>query len=125
MLSAASRAGNIHLKKNKIVPSLAVQKIIPAKFPGGEDSLKKFLAKIKWPYTNDNISGPIKVSFYIEKDGSLTNFKIEKGVRPDFDLVALETIKKLPDWLPATKSGKTIRSKHILPIDFYIEVINN
>jgi protein TonB len=89
-----------------------------ATFPGGIRAYNKFLSKnLKWP-GDEEATGRVIVSFYIEKDGRLTNFKIVKSMGREFDAEALRVLKKSPKWIPAMKNGKTIRIKYAVPINF-------
>jgi len=88
-------------------------------FPGGIKAYGKFLNKnLKWPGDMES-TGRVIVSFYIEKDGHLTHFKIVKSMGSDFDAEALRVLKKSPKWIPGMKDGKAVRVKHSVPINFY------
>jgi protein TonB len=95
------------------------QVIIPARFPGGEKAYGKFLEKnLKWPGTSIDAQGRIIITFTVEKNGRLTNIRVSKGLGEPFDREALRVIKKSPDWIPATKNGKPMRSTQSVPINF-------
>src|SRR5258708_4295522 len=89
-------------------------------FPGGDDAFYKFLSKnLKWPVSDDiDIQGHVLISFIVEKDGSLTNFKVEKKLRPEMDAEARRVLKKSLKWIPGIKNGKAIRAKYMVPINF-------
>ena len=90
-------------------------------FPGGIDGYNKFLTKnLKWPKTAIDAQGRVFVSFIIEKDGHLTNFKIEKSLEKDFDDEAIRVLKKMPRWTPAMKNGKIVRVRFAIPIKFML-----
>lgn len=87
-------------------------------FPGGLDELNKFLIKnLKWP-SQDDVQGRVYINFIVEKDGRLTNFKIERKLRPEFDKEALRVLKKMPRWKPATVNGKPVKCRDTVPINF-------
>jgi len=89
-------------------------------FSGGEKAYYKFLAtNLKRPNQND-VFGRVFVSFFVEKDGSLTGFKVEKSLGKDYDDEALRVLRKSPKWIPARKNGSSIRIKYIVPINFDI-----
>ncbi|HEX7584255.1 MAG TPA: energy transducer TonB, partial [Prolixibacteraceae bacterium] len=57
-------------------------------FTGGEMALRSFLANtVKYPVEamEKGIQGKVFVSYIIEKDGSITNVKIQRGVHPSLD----------------------------------------
>ncbi|MFI5140023.1 MAG: energy transducer TonB, partial [Sphingobacteriales bacterium] len=91
-------------------------------FPGGIKAYGKFLEKnLKWPKNDDDdTQGRVIISFYIEKDGSLTNFKVERSLGKDFDAEALRVLRKSPKWIPVMENGKAIRCRYTLPINFIL-----
>ena len=55
----------------------------PASFPGGETEMMKFISSnVKYPETEktNKVEGICYVQFIVEKDGTLTDVKILKGV---------------------------------------------
>jgi len=87
-------------------------------FPGGDKAYGRFLNKnLKWPSPDDD-NGRVVISFIIEKDGSLTSFKVERSIRKDFDAEAIRVLKKSPKWIPGRLNGKPIRAKYMVPINF-------
>ena len=63
-----------------------------------------------------NESGSVIVKFCIEKDGSVTNISIRKGISKNVDESVLKTISKMPKWKPGFVNGKPVRSWFTLPI---------
>jgi protein TonB len=89
-------------------------------FPGGQKAFYKFLSKnLKWP-GDPEVSGRVIVGFVVEKDGSLTHFKILRSLGKDFDAEALRVLKKSPKWMPATINSKPVRRGVMQPINFII-----
>lgn len=87
-------------------------------FKGGIDSLKKYLAKnLHYPKTATK-SGTVYVQFIIEKDGTITNATVLKGVEPVIDAEALRVVRMMPAWIPAKQQNKPIATKYNLPIKF-------
>lgn len=65
------------------------------------------------------ITGVVQVQFVVEKDGSLSEFKIIKGIHGSCDKEALRLIKECPlKWIPATQNGINLRSEVVVPINF-------
>ena len=90
-------------------------------FPGGQNALTHFIYRsVKYPEVarKQKIQGRVICSFIIEKDGKISEVKIEKGVYSFLDEEALRVLKTMPDWKPGLKAGKPIRVKYILPIYF-------
>ncbi|MDB5133867.1 MAG: TonB family protein [Mucilaginibacter sp.] len=95
------------------------QNLKPPHFPGGEDAFHNYLIKnSKWPIVTTDIQGIIIINFAIEKDGTLTEFKIEKGLKRELDAEALRVIRCCPKWKPALRNGKPIRSTYSVPIAY-------
>lgn len=92
-------------------------------FPGGQDSLYKFLsANIIYPKeARDNgIEGKVFVNFTIEKDGSINEVKVIKGVHPLLDEEAVRVVESFPKWKPGKQKGKTVRVSYNLPLNFVL-----
>jgi protein TonB len=90
------------------------------KFPGGESAYYKFLSRnLQWPKdAPDDIQGRVIISFIIEKNGQLSNFKIERGIEKHCDAEAIHLVKKIPRFIPGKKSGKSVRDKYFVVIPF-------
>jgi TonB family protein len=87
-------------------------------FPGGLKAYQKFLNEnLKWPSQID-AQGKVIISFIVEKDGRLTNIKVDKKLGAEFDNEALRVIKKMPRWEPAMLKGKSVRCRYTIPINF-------
>jgi TonB family protein len=94
-----------------------------AQFPGGAIEIHKFIAhNMKYPQDaiEKNISGRVYVSFVIEKDGSISQITIDRGVFPSLDSEAIRIIAYLQNWIPATCSGLPVRTRVRMPITFSI-----
>jgi TonB family protein len=93
-------------------------------FPGGLDAFFKFLGKnIRYPANarENGTQGRIIISFVVEKDGSLTDVKVVKGIGDGCDEEAVRVIKMSPKWNPGVQDGKPVRVKYSVPIAFAID----
>jgi protein TonB len=73
-------------------------------FPGGEDSLKRYLAKnIVYPESaRDNaIEGKVVIRFRVGLDGIADSFRIVKSLSTECDYQVLRAFKQMPKWIPA------------------------
>lgn len=68
----------------------------------------------------NNEIGKVFVSFVVEKDGSIQNVKVEKGVSSILDAEAMRVVRNMPKWIPAMKDGKEVRTALTLPIVFHL-----
>ena len=90
-------------------------------FPGGMGECMKFLGKnIKYPEEaiEKGIQGRVIVQMVIEKDGTITNTKVVKGVDPLLDAEALRVVNQSPKWIPGKQRGQAVRVKYTLPVMF-------
>lgn len=90
-------------------------------FPGGMEAFYKFLdANIHYPQDarDEKKEGRVIVQFVVEKDGTLTDIKIVRGVFPSIDAEALRIIKSSPKWKPGLQNGRMVRVQYSVPIRF-------
>lgn len=97
-----------------------------AEFPGGNVALKTWITKnLKYPPAakEKSIQGKCFVKFIVEKDGSITQVVILKGVTDclDCDKEAVRVIKMMPKWKPGKINGAAVRSSFNLPIAFVLD----
>lgn len=92
-----------------------------AEFPGGEEALISYLSSsISYPEEakKEGIEGKVFVNFVVEKDGSIGEVKIKRGIGGGCDEEAIRVIKEMPKWEPATQRNKEVRLEMNLPINF-------
>ena len=95
-----------------------------AEFPGGQGALMKFLSNnIRYPESaqQNDIQGRVIVKFVVEKDGSIGNVTVVKGVDRDLDREAIRVVKKMPRWQPGKNNGVAMRSYFNLPVTFRLQ----
>ena len=93
-------------------------------FPGGEAAMYKFIGKnIEYPRMakESGISGRVYVTFVVERDGSVTDVKILRGIGGGCDEEAVRVIKKMPRWSPGKQRGKPVRVQYRMPIKFTLQ----
>lgn len=95
-----------------------------AEFPGGQAALMKWLSNnIRYPESaqQNDIQGRVVVKFVVEKDGSIGQATIAKGVDKDLDREAIRVVKKMPKWQPGKNNGVAVRSYFTLPVTFRLQ----
>ena len=95
-----------------------------AEFPGGQVALMKWLRdNMRYPETaqQNDVQGKVIVKFVVEKDGSIGNATIAKGVDKDLDREAIRVVKKMPKWQPGKNNGVAVRSYFTLPVTFKLQ----
>lgn len=68
------------------------------------------------------IEGRVFVEFVVEKDGSLTDIKVVKGIGAGCDEEAVRVISQAPKWNPGKQRGREVRVRMIMPIMFKLVV---
>jgi len=97
---------------------------ILSEYVGGDEALIKFLQKnLVYPEEArlKGIEGRIIIGFVVEKDGSLTNFKILRGVHPILDNEALRVVKLMPKFIPGKIKNKPVRVQFNIPVTFKLK----
>jgi periplasmic protein TonB len=67
---------------------------------------------------DNNIKGTVVVTFIVEKDGSVTNVKVVKGVHPLLDEEAIKVISSSPRWSPGLQRGQAVRVRYSIALIF-------
>ncbi len=98
----------------------SVSSVMP-QYEGGITALMNFLAtNMKYPVEaqKKKLEGRVIVSFVVEKDGSLSDFKVVRSIDPLLDAEALRVAKLQKKWKPGYEKGKPVRVQYTLPITF-------
>lgn len=89
----------------------------PAEFPGGMGEFYKFISKnFRYPAKGAEVQGRVFISFIVEKNGSLTNFKVLRGLGNSLDEEAIRILKLSPKWKPGRHNGTVVRQLYTVPI---------
>ncbi len=94
---------------------------IMPEFPGGLQALYAYLGKVlKYPRMAQelNIHGTVIVGFVIEKDGSVSNVQILRGIGGGCDEEALKAIQNMPKWNPGKMGTHPVRVRYTVPVRF-------
>ena len=108
------------------IDTLGVKKEMPEKiicyfppvpsFPG---NIQEFLrTHLVWPAgrKNKNVEGRVIVKFYIDRDGSCSQFKVLRSLKRSFDAEALRVLKLMPKWDVSSMEGNG--TWYVLPVYF-------
>ncbi|MFI5151059.1 MAG: energy transducer TonB [Bacteroidia bacterium] len=118
-----SRKGKSGGKDDEKIFSFAEQ---APEFPGGEAALMKFLGQnIHYPeIERDNgVSGMVVLSFVVNKEGTIHDIRILRGVKggPGLGEEAIRVILMMPDWKPGTMNGKKVMVQYNLPVSYKLK----
>lgn len=103
----------------KIYDFISIEK--QPEFPGGITKFYEYLGKsIRYPKLalENNVQGKVFLSFIVEKDGSLSDVQITRGLGSGTDEEAIRVIKESPKWNPGIADGKTVRVKYNINVNF-------
>lgn len=90
--------------------------ITQPKFPGGILEFYKFIGtNFKVP-TELKGSGKVVLSFMVEKDGSLSEFKILKDLGFGTADEVIRVLKLSPKWIPGKENNEAVRVQYSLPV---------
>lgn len=92
-------------------------------FKGGLQAFGSFLGNnLSYPSDDrDNrVQGRVYISFIVEKDGSLSDVKVVRGVSDGINNEALRVINKSPKWIPGLQRGKPVKVSYTVPIVFQL-----
>ena len=93
-------------------------------FPGGEQAMMKFVAEnINYPQEakDKEIAGRVFVSFVVEKDGSVDEVKVMRGIGGGCDEEVVRVVKAMPKWKPGKQDGKPVRVNYMMPFNFKLD----
>ncbi len=80
-----------------------------------------------YEYTQDNLKRPkeaiskgvrgnVFVQFIVEKNGSLSNIKVIKGIGSGCDEEVVKLLENSPKWIPGVQKGKKVRVQKTMSI---------
>lgn len=98
------------------------------KFPGGDEARMKFMVEnLKYPEIakKSGIQGRVFVTFVVEKDGTVTDVRILRGIGAGCDEEAVRVIEAMPRWLPGKFNGEPVRVRFNMAIHFSLEKEKN
>jgi TonB family protein len=93
-------------------------------YPGGVEAMMKYIAEnVKYPEEakDKNIAGRVFLAFVVEKDGSVSNVKVLRGIGGGCDEEAARVINSMPKWKPGKQKGKPVRVSFQIPIYFKLD----
>ena len=120
-LTTVSAQKTVVAQKNQQVFDVVEQ--MP-EYPGGMQALLNYLMEnVKYPEDAEKqkIEGRVIAIFVVETDGSISNVEVVKPVFPSLDAEAVRVLSAMPKWTPGKQSGKAVRVKYTVPINFQLK----
>lgn len=93
-------------------------------FPGGQAELMSYIAKsLRYPVVaqENGIQGRVTVSFVVNRDGTIVDAEVVRGIDASLDKEALRVVNSMPKWKPGMQRGKPVRVKFTVPINFRLQ----
>jgi len=98
------------------------------RFPGGDEARMNFIREnIVYPSAarEAGIQGLVFVTFVIERDGSISNARIVRGIGYGCDEEAIRVVEAMPNWIPGRQRGQPVRVQFHMPIRFVLDAKEN
>ena len=92
-------------------------------FPGGEEARLTYLNEnVRYPTMarEAGIQGRVFVEFVVEKDGSVTNVRVVRGIGGGCDEEAIRVVQSMPRWIPGKQRNVPVRVRFNMPIRFIL-----
>lgn len=89
----------------------------------GEEPWNQYLAKnTRYPLEarRSGVEGTVIVGFEIEKDGSIQNVEVIRGIGAECDQEAVRIVSGGPKWEPGKLGGEAVKTRMSLPIRFVL-----
>lgn len=82
--------------------------------------MKYLSSNIKYPTISQETGsqGKVIVQFVVDKDGTISNPEVVRGVDPYLDKEAIRVIRLMPKWKPGTQMDKPVKVKYAIPVSF-------
>ncbi len=79
-------------------------------------------SQLKYPEeaTENNIQGRVMIQFTIDRDGSVKDVKVLRGVHPSLDKEAVRIISSSPKWTPGKQRNRPAKVRYNFPIQFVL-----
>ncbi|MFI5160895.1 MAG: energy transducer TonB [Sphingobacteriales bacterium] len=93
-------------------------------FPGGFGKLFDYFQKnLRYPdkALRDKIEGKVFLTFVVDRDGSLVDIKLLRGLTSETNVEALRLMKECPKWIPGMQNGKPVRVQYNIPVTFKLK----
>ena len=120
-LTTVSAQKTVVAQKNQKVFDVVEQ--MP-EYPGGIQALFEYLSQnVKYPVDAEKqkVEGRVIATFVVETDGSISSIEVVKPAFPSLDAEAIRVLSGMPKWTPGKQSGKEVRVKYTVPINFNLK----
>ncbi len=92
-------------------------------FPGGQDSMDRYLmTHIQYPAAaaDSAVQGRVVVGYVVNKDGTVSNVAVKRGIHPLLDAEAVRVVRTFPRHKVGMQGGVAVRVGQVVPVTFRI-----
>lgn len=104
------------------IPFLLVEQ--KPRFNGGDanDFSRWVNQRLRYPAicVENGVQGRVTLSFTVQKDGSVTNVKVIRGVDKALDDEAVRVVSSSPDWEPGRQRDRAVPVTYTFPVIFQL-----
>ncbi len=93
-------------------------------FPGGDDAMRDYLGhELHFPEfcIRNGVEGTVFLTFIVNRDGSIGDIEVLRGVDKFLNEEAIRVVKKMPKWTPGMQNEEPVRVQLNLPVKFKIK----
>lgn len=97
---------------------------VPPEPPGGLNAFRQWIGdNYRYPQAaqDNGVNGVVEVSFVVERDGSLTDIKINRDLKFGTGEEAVRVLQKAAKWSPGIQNGRPVRVAYTLPIRLAVQ----
>lgn len=90
-------------------------------FPGGYEAMMAFVKQhMKYPANarRMQIEGTVYVGFIVNKDGTISDVSVLRGIMSECDNEAIRVIKMMPAWKAGKQNGRNVNVRFTVPLKF-------
>lgn len=106
--------------EEEAIPSQLVE--YKPSFQGGDPNKFSEWVSQRLVYPDDakekGLQGRVTLQFRVEKDGTVTNVKVLRGLDPSLDKEAVRVVSMSPKWTPGKKNGRVVPVIYTFPVIF-------
>jgi hypothetical protein len=90
---------------------------VAPEFPGGQAAWDAFVNK-NLNHNMGEVKGRVMITFTVEKDGSLSDVHVIKGIAKDINNECVRVVRLSPKWKSGMQDGKKVKLQYTVPIVF-------
>ena len=93
-------------------------------YPYGDEAMYKFVNEnLVYPQEaiDAGVEGRVFVRFWINEDGSLSDFEVARGIGYGCDGEAVRVIQSMPKWKPGKRNHEPVKMQYMMPVIFKLQ----